>query len=191
MDFGNSQLPDRAQRLLASLGRNLEYDCDGGSVISLVRTEVSDHDLADLICYPGFDKLDLAYTRISDVGLQHIGKMTYLESLRLEGTGIADRGVVELAGLSRLETLHIGDSDILFPGRPALPADIRRKMKITDAALGHLTSLTSLHDLNLTRTRVTDDGLLRYLPELTQLQGLSLNCLDITDAGVEALHHFN
>ncbi len=56
----------------------------------------------------------------------------------------------------------------------------------TDAGLAHLSDLTQLTWLDLSRAGVVDAGLAR-LAGLTQLTSLSLDCTEVTDAGVERL----
>ncbi|MEJ7594903.1 MAG: hypothetical protein WKF77_25535 [Planctomycetaceae bacterium] len=190
MDSDDSFLPDAFHEMLARFGTQIEYsECSPEGCVNLARTEVANEDLADLVCYPGFAKLNLAHTGISDIGLRFIGELTSLEQLSLEGTRITDAGLVEIAGLSNLDWLHIGDSWMGFPGKRPVPAsDVPREMQIGNDALGFLTGLRSLDTLFLTGTRVTDVGVLKHIPDLQAVQKLGLDLLDITDQGLFALH---
>ena len=57
--------------------------------------------------------------------------------------------------------------------------------KITDEGMAHLSQLTSLTDLNLANTEVTDEGLI-HLQRLTNLKTLALG-RQVTDKGLESL----
>ena len=58
--------------------------------------------------------------------------------------------------------------------------------RVTDAALVHLTGLSSLLILELERSQVTDAGLV-HLKGLVNLRALRLNDTEVTDAGLEHL----
>ena len=55
--------------------------------------------------------------------------------------------------------------------------------KVTDASLAHLSGLTSLESLHLSRTQITDAGL-AHLTGLTALEHLDLSYNEVADAGL-------
>ena len=76
------------------------------------------------------------------------------------------------------------------PGRPVVAVDFcdwESSMKACDAAMRHLKGLTKLRKLNLSGTRVTDNGLLN-LKGLNRLEVLGLGWTKITDTGLENLN---
>jgi len=60
------------------------------------------------------------------------------------------------------------------------------RARVTDEGLKHLASLRGLESLNLTATQVTDAGLKELAP-LTRLQVLRLESTRVTDAGLKEL----
>ena len=51
--------------------------------------------------------VDIAVSRITDVGLQHVAELTSLQTLVLSGTDITDAGLVHLKGLTKLKGLGL------------------------------------------------------------------------------------
>lgn len=182
-------LPEEANQMLARFGSQIEYTAnEPHGLINLTSSEVANEDLRHLVFFPGFEALLLDYTNISDAGLNIIGEMSNLERVGLYDALVSDDGLKPLLKLSKLEKLNIACAPGCFPPglRPVPAAEVRRN-QITDRGLGYLTELTSLRNLNLQATRVTDAGLLQHLPELSRLQRLSLGYLDITDAALLAV----
>jgi Leucine Rich repeat len=58
--------------------------------------------------------------------------------------------------------------------------------KVTDAGLAHLAKLSKLQDLKLAATAVTDAGLI-HLHKLSDLQRIELSDTKVSDAGANAL----
>ncbi len=84
--------------------------------------------------------LNLAGTKITDAGLQHVGGLTNLTMLHLEKTEIGDAGLAHLSGLANLEYLNLYGT------------------KVTDAGLGQLSGLANLKKLYLWQTGATLAG---------------------------------
>ena len=67
-----------------------------------------------------------------------------------------------------------------------ITVDAACNAKFTDVVVAHLSALTSLKSLNLSKTRVTDAGL-AHLSALTSLELLYLGETQVTDAGLAHL----
>ena len=95
--------------------------------------------------------LDLAKTKVTDIGLKEVAALKSLQSLELGATQVTDAGLKELAGLKGLQSLSLGAT------------------KVTDVGLKELAALRNLQWLGLMGTKVTDAGvaeLQKALPKL-------------------------
>jgi Leucine-rich repeat (LRR) protein len=84
--------------------------------------------------------VDIARSKITDVGLGTLAKMNNLQRLHLENTSITDAGLAQLAGLRSLEYLNLYGT------------------KVTDAGLAKLGDIQSLRKLFVWQTAVTSVG---------------------------------
>ena len=105
--------------------------------------------------------------RITDAGLEHVGKLQWLQSLHLRGLPITDAGLENLADLTDLRVLYLERSQIRGPG------------------LARLSSLHHLVSLNLSRSALTDEGL-SYLVG-SPIYHLTLDGVSLSGAGLKAL----
>ncbi len=85
--------------------------------------------------------LNIGRGRITDDGMEHIGRMKNLTRLDLSNTQVSDAGLIHLAELPRLEYLNLYGT------------------KITDGGLKPLQRVSSLRRIYLWQTGVTDEGL--------------------------------
>jgi Leucine-rich repeat (LRR) protein len=170
--------------------------------VNLRHSWVSDSDLLALAQIPTITKLDLAETRITDLGFQHLKKLPAvtdvnlyyaellgdealaamktwknLKTLNARGTKITDAGLANLAGLP-IESIDVGYS--LF----------------TDGGFEHLAALPKLTSIAVGGNKVTDVGLntLRTMPNLisvdlsgAQRTDSGLWAATVTDRGLESL----
>jgi hypothetical protein len=144
-------------------------DCDPRKVIAQIVGErnvsrvvmvcgsdrpVTDSDLRlvatlnDAVC------LELAQTRVTDLGCEHLQNLKGLMALSLDGTGITDASLVHIGKLTKLERLSLTNT------------------RITDKGLPSLYGLNHLRGLRLKGTDVTIKGvreLEKHLPEGTEL----------------------
>jgi serine/threonine protein kinase len=120
----------------------------------LVGTAITDAGLEHLRELP-LEGLQIANGSIGDAGCTTLGRLTSLERLDLAGLSITDAGVARLNGLKNLKSLSL-----------------RNAKGITDAGLTHLTRLQALENLHIDNTAVTDAGLehLKLLPNLKVAQ---------------------
>jgi hypothetical protein len=140
------------------------------SVVSvrLRDTAATDRDLEVLKALPDVQNLDLANTQITDDGLVVVGQLHKLRSLTFLGPEIGDRGVGHLKHL-RLDQLSLW------------------KTSVTDAGIRHLRGMTTLRNLVLDETRITDAAL-DDVGQLTNLEEwLGLTHTHVTDAGLPSL----
>lgn len=118
-----------------------------------VAKDFSDAGLAPLA--PIADKIvsvDLARTKVTDVGLAQLARMKNLTELHLENTGISDAGLDHLKGLASLEYLNLYNT------------------KVTDAGVQKLGALAKLKALYLWQTGVTKAGVAQLKGKLPQTQ---------------------
>ena len=104
--------------------------------------QIRDQHLAKLKrLAPQVTSLNLAGTKISNSGLEHISALRKLTCLHLGKTDISDAGLAHLRNLSHLRTLNLHHTHV------------------TDHALEHLTKIKSLNRLYVSRTKMTASGM--------------------------------
>lgn len=110
--------------------------------------------------------LELASTKITDMGVGHLSGLTDLESLDLSYTPQTDEGLKHLAGMTKLKSLNLAGCKIEGPGLKHLAAMKHLEElalegnPLTKETLPHLLRLTNLRELNLTQTKFDDDAAL-------------------------------
>jgi beta-lactamase regulating signal transducer with metallopeptidase domain/thiol-disulfide isomerase/thioredoxin/protocatechuate 3,4-dioxygenase beta subunit/Leucine-rich repeat (LRR) protein len=183
-----SGLTDEGLREIAKL-KSLEILYLGG-------TKVTDRGIAHLEDLTRLRELHLTGTDdISDASLEHIGKITSLESLDLPD-GVTDAGLQYLTSLKRLKRLNI--SRMLYLGGGLEPLKNFEKLEcllppeVTDEDLTVLGTLSSLQELTINNSPITNEGLAHLAP-LKSLKKLwlhnghkSIN-MDVTVSGLAAL----
>jgi serine/threonine protein kinase/WD40 repeat protein len=105
--------------------------------------------LDDLDLMPKLEELHLINTGLTDAALPHIGRQLGLRNLSIGFNQVTPTGLIHLGGLAQLEEMNLG----------ALPID--------DQSVQLLARHPKLNFLNITYTKVTDEGLRGLeLPEL-------------------------
>ena len=84
--------------------------------LNLSNTTTDDSSLAVLESMSRLTRLHLAHTRVTDAGLQHLGRMPYLEYLNLVGTAVGDEGLRALEHLSRLRAVYLWGTRVTDSG---------------------------------------------------------------------------
>lgn len=112
--------------------------------------------------------LTLYNTRITDAGLEPVGRLSHLQALHLSDTAVTDAGLRHLLGLTELRELGLN------------------RTRITDAGLAQLKAFPNLSSLALDGTHVTDEGLAQ-LKALRHLKHLAVNRTGVTPAGIQEL----
>jgi cellulose synthase/poly-beta-1,6-N-acetylglucosamine synthase-like glycosyltransferase/Leucine-rich repeat (LRR) protein len=136
--------------------------------LSLNQTAVTDDGLSQL--GDQYTTLELAGTRVTDQGVEHLQRNDQLVQLRLAATGITDKALDLIRAMPGLRQLDLAETGV------------------TDAGLEHLARLPELQQLNLNGTAVSDGGIGAIL-KLPGLQRLSLENARVTAAGSSYLRH--
>jgi Leucine Rich repeat len=157
----DSFLPEWIRELLCDrVGRPF----DDVVSVDLSYSDATDADLCQLESLPSIRSLNLTSTRISDSGLQYVGRLLQLDWLSLQGTSITDRGLVYLQHLRSLECLDLEKTRVEGPG------------------LEHVKTLHKLNILALRDGPLGDDGL-QQLTGLPQLWVVYTSGTKITKSG--------
>ena len=118
-----------------------------------------------------FDRLtylDLAYTKVTDAGMELFKDCTALTHLNLDDTKVSDAGMESFKNCKGLTFLFIGDT------------------QVGDSGLAHFQNCTGLTSMNLANTKVRDAGM-KHLRNCTNLETINLTDTKIGDAGIEQL----
>jgi mono/diheme cytochrome c family protein len=122
--------------------------------------EVADAQLALLVpVATQVYELNLAGSKVTDAGLEQVGKLANLRRLHLEKTAVTDAGLAHLKNLANLEYLNLYGT------------------AVTDAGLANLAGMKNLRSLYLWQTKVTPDGaaaLKKSLPTVNVNRGEDL-----------------
>jgi len=146
-----SELP----RWIADQGGHCMQDGAGHIVaIDLTSAWISDSDLARLGRLRNLRSLNLAHTRITDVGLEHLANLEGVTDLNLYyAEYITEDGIAHLRRWKDLDRLNL------------------RGTKVTSKVFEHLGRLTALKSLDIAYTQIDDEGFeeLSALPKLEEL----------------------
>lgn len=140
--------------------------------LDLTVTQVGDENLAWLEYVPNLTSLEVSGDDISDIGMEHIGKLTELEVLRvrdMRGTPrLTDLALAYISKLTKLRQLVVSGS-------------------ITAAGVAQLKSIQGLEHLSLRSSFISEQGLQSLSSNNRQLRTLVLGDVLITDKAVEWL----
>jgi Leucine-rich repeat (LRR) protein len=129
--------------------------------LRLRHPQLDDRVTEELAKLERLEVLDLAGSRISDVGLAHLGKLAALRELHLSGSRVTNRGLEQLAALSDLQILSLDHTDVVDEGlaafvrHPSLRELRLDSTLVTDASIETLRSLPKLERVSLTGTVVS------------------------------------
>lgn len=119
--------------------------------VSLRNTWVTDGDLTRLTRLPELEVIDLAYTKITDLGLEELIPLSHVRILNLRyAEYVTDLGVAHLKHWKQLERLDL------------------RGTKVTSSVFDHAAGLEQLRFLDVAHSRVNDD----FFERLAQLDHL-------------------
>lgn len=130
--------------------------------------DISDEEIAALLCFPTLRWLDLYESTLTDQQLAKVSALKRLERFDLHETGVSDVGVGYLRDMGSLRILNLSAT------------------KVTGIAFKHLGSLSELQELDLHDTPLGDEGA-RCLGALTSLRKLNISGTNVTDQGVRNL----
>jgi len=124
--------------------------------LDLTSQWVTDADMARVAQMRDLRKLDLAHTKITDSGLEHLKPLTGIRELSLYyAEYITDDGIAHLKGWKDLEILNL------------------RGTRVTSKVFEHLAALPNLRQLDLGFTQIDDEGFDR-LASLVHIERLGI-----------------
>jgi hypothetical protein len=136
----------------------------------IAHQKAADRALAAATRLRRLQHLSIAFSPVSNAGLDHLRALTGLESLKLAYLdGTTGEAYKPIESLTRLRALEL------------------ESLPLTDAELSFLPHLTELRTLELEQVKLTDAGMV-YLKDLIHLRTLTLDSVAITSAGLERLH---
>jgi len=141
---------------LVSLGARLTKNSAGEvTAVDLSNAWLSDADLELLAKLPQLESINLAYTKITDEGLERLEPLANVKVLDLYyAESVTDLGIAHLKHWKNLEYLNV------------------RGTKVTSTLFEHLANMPKLRFLDVGHSRVNDD-LFEALDNLPHLQHLS------------------
>ena len=140
---------------LEKLGGSCVENASGQVVtLDLSRSWLTDADLKWASALPHLESINLAYTKVSDLGLEHLAPLKNVKRLNLYfAESVSDLGIAHLKHWQHLEFLNL------------------RGTKVTSTVFEHASRFTELRFLDVGFSRVNDDSfeLLDSLPNLEHL----------------------
>jgi hypothetical protein len=151
---------------------------DARKNLSLARARIDDESLRHITGSSRLEWLDLAYTPITDAGIENLGSLPSLQRLTLVNTHITGAVAKKLAppALPRLEELDLSGTRITDETLQDLAQLKQLKIlrlshtAITDAGLEHLIKLSGLEELDVDQTQVSPPALTRLKSLLPKLK---------------------
>ncbi len=155
--------------------------------------QIDDADLALVGEFKNLQHLNLNLTAITDTGLRNLSDLHQLQTLKLASTEITDEGLIHLHRMPELKVLdlgftHCGDPALnwLAATCPGLERIDLTSTRISDDGLDRLLACKNLTYLNLTHTAVTSRGVAR-LSDSENLITLVLQNTAIDDEALAAV----
>ncbi|KAH6578869.1 hypothetical protein BASA61_000400 [Batrachochytrium salamandrivorans] len=181
--------------------RILVTTLDGLSNIKLPHKDLPYDLIMPMLCDLPLSSLDLSgCSGVSDVGLENISKLaSHLQILSLSSTKLTDKAVHWISNLVNLKDLSLDHTAISDAGcvLNSTTTVFSRLENLQTLSLSgtHITDITirkmgvsdyssTLINLNLNRTAITDAALLHGLSNLQHLVNLSVDGTAVTEAGV-------
>jgi Leucine-rich repeat (LRR) protein len=155
---------------VADQGGRVEWDAKGNiESVDLTSTWITDADLARIGALGHLRGLNLAHTKVSDVGMQHLSGLTGVTDLNLYyAEYITEDGIAPIKGWTSLEQLNL------------------RGTKVTSKVFDHLAHLTSLRSLDLAYSQIDDEGF-EQLSALAHLEELAIGGNRLTGSALPLL----
>ena len=155
--------------------------------VELSRTPITDTQLSHLASLKAIEVLNLETTEVGDLGVAALTPLTSLHTLNLSHTMLSSKGLLSVGKLTNLKRLNIGHTLVeTLQGIEQLSKLEGLSVSgngVGDTALTSLAALSSLKELDLSYTEISDAGLKKLPP----LQSLDLNATEIGDDGFEVL----
>jgi len=160
--------------------------------LNLALTKVTDMGVRALPEFPRLQTLYLSQTNAGDAALESLRRYGDIHILNLDGTRITDEGLGKVALLVRIEILSMVNTSVTDAGLKELRHFPKLMMlglngtQVGDAGMQHVKHLSTLTHLHLSRTKLTDAGLMS-LHGLKMLSQLEIRDTQVTDDGVAAI----
>ncbi|MBZ0188768.1 MAG: DUF4240 domain-containing protein [Candidatus Obscuribacterales bacterium] len=171
---------------------------DGIHTLDMSRTPVQDAQLINLERLKGLKVLELAYTAISNTGIEILSSLTSLHTLGLTNTAISNSGLSPLCRLTNLKELWLNGTLIDDEGAELVVAlkELRllglSSTNFTDAGLAVLSRLPNLLRVYMFNTQISGEGaaqLRKQLPacrvKWRRCQNIRPEFMDADDAYLE------
>src|SRR5439155_7722414 len=130
---------------------------------------LTDADLVKLAALPRLENISLAYTKVTDLGLEYLAPLRRVKVLDLYyAEYVSDLGVAHLKQWTDLEHLNL------------------RGTKVTSSVFEHVSRMTKLRSLDVGHSRVNDD-LFELLESLDHLERLSFGGNKMSGAALPLL----
>ncbi|XP_076026524.1 uncharacterized protein LOC143016205 [Genypterus blacodes] len=161
------------------------------------RNTVRDAGMSHLSYLSHLVELDLTdYINITDQGIGELSVMIRLKKLSLSNTQVTDAGLLPLRDLQELQELCLDHTSVTSQGVPALITCLPNlqvlglaSTKVGDRVVSRgLIHCKQLVKINLSRTRITDNGL-KFLKHM-HLAQVNLDYTGVTQQAVDSLRSF-
>ncbi len=140
-----------------------------GTEADLRASWITDSDLIAMGRRTGLSRIDLSYTRITDVGFQQLKSLPDVTELDLRYAElIGDGALAAIRDWKKLRVLNLHGT------------------KVTDTGLALIANLPSLEVLDIGYALITDNGL-ELLTGLPKLKSLTIGGNKMTDVGLSSL----
>jgi hypothetical protein len=111
--------------------------------------------------------------------VEYLQQFSCLEGLMLDECAVTDAGLLHLKNLRALKDLGLsgtdaGDASVEMAATRFSLCRFSLGKNSTDASLPWLCKMTSLNDLEIIDSQVTDEGILRWMPQLERMELHSL-----------------
>ncbi|XP_071910881.1 uncharacterized protein [Coffea arabica] len=161
--------------------------------INLAFTSVTDGGLEKLSQLTNLKSLNLDAPQITDHGLEMLTGLTEVTHLDLFGAHISDSGVNCLSYFKNLQSLDLCGGKLTDAGvknikylTSLMILNLSQNLDLTDTALKFISGLVALVCLNVSYSRITNEGL-EYLKPLKNLSSLYLDFCNVTGSGIRKL----
>lgn len=123
----------------------------------------NDSGLSNAAGLTNLKHLDISITNITDTGMSYLKNLNSLEKLTLHGTKVTSEGIKYLQGknfsILGLNQTNIGDADMeIISTFTNLKSLFLVGTKVTDASIPHFKKLKNLQRLDITGTKITQQG---------------------------------
>ncbi|XP_027066943.1 uncharacterized protein [Coffea arabica] len=161
--------------------------------INLSFTSVTDGGLEKLSQLTNLKSLNLDAPQITDHGLEMLTGLTEVTHLDLFGAHISDSGVNCLSYFKNLQSLDLCGGKLTDAGvknikylTSLMILNLSQNLDLTDTALKFISGLVALVCLNVSYSRITNEGL-EYLKPLKHLSSLYLDFCNVTGSEIRKL----